>query len=86
MDSGSQRMYVSSRIWDQLNLPSVGTESLQIKTFGATETQNTRCDIVELGVNIEENETLKLTALLVPFICNPRTSRPINFLGSRMTT
>ena len=81
MDSGSQRTYVTSRIRDQLNLPSVGAESLRIKTFGATETQNTPCDIVELGVNIEENETLKLTALVVPFICNPLTSQPINFSG-----
>ena len=81
MDSGSQRTYVTSHIRDQLNLPSVGAESLRIKTFGATETQNTRCDIVELGVNIEENETLKLTALVDPFICNPLTSQPINFSG-----
>ena len=28
MDSGSQRTYVTSRIWYQLNLPSVGAESL----------------------------------------------------------
>ena len=76
MDSGSQRTYVTSRIRDQLNLPSVGAESLRIKTFGATETQNTRCDIVELGVNIEENKTLKLNALVVPFICNSLTSQP----------
>ena len=78
MDSGSQRTYVTSHLRDQLNLPTMGTESLRIKTFGATETQNTSCDLIELGVKVEGNETLKLSALVVPFICNPLTSQPIN--------
>lgn len=79
MDSGSQRTYVTSHLRDQLNLPTIRKESLRIKTFGAAEAQNTSCDVVELGVVTEENEMLKLTALVVPFICNPLTSQPINY-------
>ena len=56
----------------------MGTESLQIKTFGATETQNTYCDLVELAVRAKGNEEMKLSTLVVPFICNPITSQPIN--------
>ena len=41
MDSGSQRTYITSRLRDQLNLSTMGTESLQIKTFGTTETHDT---------------------------------------------
>ena len=79
MDSGSQQTYVTSRLCDQLNLPIMRTESLQIKTFGATVTQSTSCDLIELGVRVEGNETLNLSALVVPFICNPLTSQPINY-------
>ena len=78
LDSGSQRTYVTRRLRDRLNLPTIGTESLRIKTFGATETQNTSSDLVELGVKAEGNEALKLLALVVPCICNPLISQPIN--------
>jgi len=81
MDSGSQRTYVTARVRDKLNLPRRGTESLQIKTFGATEAQNASCDIVELGVSVSGSESLKLKALVVPFICNPLSSQPINLSG-----
>ena len=79
MDNGSQRTYVTSHLRGQLNLPMTRTESLWIKTFGTIETQDTSCDVVELGVVVEGNEMLKLTALVVPFICNPLTSQPINY-------
>ncbi len=79
MDSGSQRTYITSHLRDQLNLPRMETETLRIKTFGAAETQNTSCDVVELGVNAEGDEALRMTALVVPFICNPLTSQPINY-------
>ncbi len=79
IDSGSQRTYITSHLRDQLNLPRMGTETLRIKTFRAAETQNTSCDVVELGVNAEGDEALRMTALVVPFICNPLTSQPINY-------
>ena len=65
MDSGSQRTYVTARLWDKLNLPRRGTESLRIKMFGATETQDVSCEIVELGIIAEGDETLKLEALVL---------------------
>jgi len=87
MDSGSQRTYVTAQLQDKLILPRWGTESLRIRTFRATEARDTSCDVVELGVVTQGDETLRLTALVVSFICvNPR---PLNLsapLGSRMTT
>ena len=79
MDSGSQRTYITRRLQDRLNLPVEGTESLQIKTFGATKTQNVTCDIVNLGVCVEDGEVMNLSALVVPSICKPLTSQPINY-------
>ena len=52
---------------DRPNLRTMGTESLQINAFfGATKTQNTYCDLTELSESV------------VPFICNPLTSQPID--------
>lgn len=59
MDSGSQRTYVTSHLRDQLNLPTIRTESLCIKTFGATKTQNTSCDVVNLDLLVEGNEIMQ---------------------------
>ena len=78
MDSGSQRTYVTRHLRDQLNLPARRTESLRIKTFGTTETQDVTCEVVELGVHIERDDVIKFPALVVPSICNPLTSQPIN--------
>ena len=77
MDSGSQRTYVTSQVRERLNPPTKRTESLRIKTFGSTEGQDTVCEAVELGLLTRDGETLKLTAMVVPFICNPLTSQPI---------
>ena len=77
MDSGSQRTYITCRLWDKLKLPTMGTESLQIKTFGSLESHYASYDVVQLGLVTKGNETLKMTALVVPFICNSLTSQPI---------
>ena len=78
MDSGSQRSYVTCRLRESLHLPTKRTESLHIKTFGSTEGHDATCEAVDLGLITKGGETLKLTALVVPFICNPLTSQPIN--------
>ena len=78
-DCGSQRTYISSRLQEQLRLSVTRKEFIQIKTFGTSEGKNTSCDVVELDIhNTEEGGTLRITALVVPFICNPLTSQPIN--------
>lgn len=79
MDSGSQRTYVTSRLRESLHLPTKRTESLHIKTFGSAEGHSATCEAVDLGLIMEDGETLKLTALVVPLICNPLTSQPIDY-------
>ena len=79
MDSGSKRTYITCRLRDQFNLLAMGTESLRIKTFGTTETHDTSCDVIQFGLKPKEGGTLKVTALVVPFICNPLTLQPINY-------
>ncbi len=78
MDSGSQRSYITCSLRNELNLPTLKTESLQIKTFGSKESYDSMCDVVQLGLDTRDHGTLKIKALVVPFICNPLTSQPIN--------
>ena len=80
-DSGSQRTYVTAQLQDKLSLLRRRTESLRIRTFGATEACDASCDVVELGVFTQGDRTLRLTALVVPFICKPLTSQPISLSG-----
>ena len=78
LDSGSQRTYVTSRLRDELDLPTLRTELLQIKTFGEAESDTTTCDVVQVGVENKGDGIQMTTALVVPFICNPLTTQPIN--------
>ena len=82
LDSGSQRMYITSRLRDKLGLRTVKTESFQIKTFGNATCDDTSCDIIEIhvhvGVETKGSGTLMMTALVVQFICDPLTTQPID--------
>ena len=82
-DSGSQRTYITSRLRDELNLPTVKRKLLQIKTFGSTKSDDTSCDVVQVGIETRDDGTLSITALVVPFICNPLTTQPIDHSGER---
>ena len=58
IDSGSQCIYVSSRMRETLQLSKQGTECLCIKTFGNYEGQDTICNVVEINVVMRERESL----------------------------
>ena len=81
LDSGSQRTYVTSQLRQRLKLPTVATETIQIRTFGNSEGYNESCDVVNLGVRVKSGETLEIAALVVPLICSPLTSQPITTSG-----
>ena len=75
MDSGSQRTYVTQGTKEKLNLPVKRTETLLIKTFGSAKKATRRCELVELGIRTQK-DTIVLSALVVPFICQPLTAQP----------
>ena len=50
MDSGSQRTYITHRLRDELDLQTVTTESLRIKTFGNMMNYDSLCDVVQLAL------------------------------------
>lgn len=76
-DSGSQRTYVTERTRKKLKLPAVGTETIQISTFGNSGSSSQTCDVVSLGVKTNNGGTSEVTALVVPLICSHLASQPI---------
>ena len=72
LDSGSQRSYVTTRLKDQFNLNTEGTETLLIKTFGGEDEQPQTCDVVNLTIETERAyQDLPPTAFVVPTISRP---------------
>ena len=61
-----------------MKLPAASTERIRIQTFGSTERCDKLCGVVHLEVRVEEGRTLNIAALVVPVICSPLTSQPIN--------
>ena len=50
LDGGSQRLYVTERLKNDLNLQSSHTESLTIKGFGLGTGTNELCEVVNIRV------------------------------------
>ena len=54
-DNCSQHSYIPERLKNVLNLPTVRTDQLIIKTFGSQSEKVTHCDLVNVCIsNIEE--------------------------------
>ena len=56
-DTGSQRSYVSTRLRNALQLPTINQETLMIKTFGSETGQIQSSDLVQLCVQGMTSET-----------------------------
>ena len=82
-DSGSQRSYISDKLRNALNLPSIQSENLIIKTFGTEQERVRKCDVVQLSVKgVNDNLNLYLNAYTVPLICSPLGQQSIELARS----
>ena len=82
-DTGSQRSYVSTRLRNALQLPTINQETLMIKTFGSETGQLQSRDLVQLCVQGMTSETcLYVNAYAVPIICSPLRNQAVNFAAS----
>ncbi|XP_068742563.1 uncharacterized protein [Montipora capricornis] len=70
-DSCSQRSYITSRACEQLNLPTIGKETLLIKAFGDNSASVKECDVVQLCVRTLDEMNVYTTSYVVPVICSP---------------
>ena len=72
-----QRSYITSKTREQLNLPTVGKETLLIKTFGNNSASVKECDIVQLCIRTIDAMSVYVTAYVVPVICSPVSNQEI---------
>ena len=80
-DTGSQRSYVSTRLKNALQLPTINQETLI--TFGSETGQIQSRDLVQLCVQGMTSETfLYVNAYAVPIICSPLQNQAVSFAAS----
>ena len=70
LDSGSQRSYVTDQLKEKLGLNSLGTETLNLNTFGDDRVTKQRCDKVKIKLQAKP-ETVEISALTFSKICSP---------------
>lgn len=78
LDSGSQRSYVTTQVNEALNARKLRSERMVIKTFGAGQGTSVVYDFVELIVTTRDGEALTLPMVVVPHICDPVRTQPID--------
>ena len=76
-DSCSQRSYITSKACEQLNLPTVGKETLLIKTFGDNSASVKECDVVQLCIRTMDGINVYVTSYVVPVFCSPVSNQQI---------
>ena len=72
LDYCAQKSYISSRLRNELCLPSTGTETVLIKTlFGNNEPSLKKCNIVRFALECQDNLRVFINAYKVELICGP---------------
>ena len=76
-DSCSQRSYISNRLRNTLNLETVESENLLIKTFGDEAPKVLTCNRVKFAVTDTKGNDITMDAYSVPTICSPISNQSI---------
>ena len=78
-DSGSQRSYITQNLREKLNLKTIRTERIILKTFGQSDSVMNEFDVVQIRVkNPLRGDFVYLEVLCVPFLCSPLTKQTIS--------
>ena len=77
LDSCAQKSYISTRSRNELCLPSIGTETVLIKTFGNNEPSLKKCNIVQFALECQDNLRVFINAYEVELICGPIANQTI---------
>ena len=76
-DSCSQRSYISNRMRNTLNVETVESENLLVKTFGDEASKVLACDKVQVAVTDTKGNDIMMEAYSVPTICSPISNQSI---------
>ena len=73
-ESGSQRTYVNEHLKQILNLKTLRTEKLILKTFGNEKPSEKLFDVVKIKLNGVKKDFV-IEVLVIPQICSPITNQ-----------
>ena len=73
-DTGSQRTFITQEMKHRLKLGTMGSELLDVTTFGTLQGRRKTYDLVALTLSTEV-ENIKITALVTPVICPPLSAK-----------
>ena len=76
-DTGSQRTFITQEMKHKLKLGTMGSELLDVTTFGTLQGRRKTYDLVALTLSTEV-ENIKITALVTPVICPPLSAKVKN--------
>ena len=79
LDSGSRRTNLTNNLKNILQLPTLEKKQVSIKTFGSRSTVE-RLELVKvvaLGVELNGEPNLSLSAFTLPLICQPLQGQPV---------
>ena len=71
IDSGNQRLYVTTGLQQKLGLKPIKKESLNLNTFGDAGFWKKDCDLVQLTLQGRNGQDIKIAALSFGNICSP---------------
>ena len=77
LDNGSQRTYLTNNLNNILQLPTLEKKQVSIKTFGSTVERLELVEVVALGVELNGEAHLSLSAFTLPLICQPLEGQPV---------
>ena len=78
LDSGSEKSFLSQRVYTCLQLPTICTKNLKINTFGNENSQNSLAKKVRFQLKTVENKFMETNAYVTPLICLPIKNQPLN--------
>ena len=77
LDDGSTKTYITKELCDRLKLEPLYTKNMIING-ACNQSTTTRCPVVQLNVVTCSNETITITASVLPSICHPLERQHLN--------
>ena len=81
LDAGSQRNYISERIWKFLNLSTEAVEDVNISTFGNSQTLSKSTDRVLLVAKTNSHHNILIKTLYLPMLSLPISNHGVIILN-----
>ena len=79
LNTGSQQSYASQCVNDALALKYCRKQTTSGMTFSSSDQVARACDVVRLGLVTKDGRRQERGLFVVPYICQPLTTQPIDF-------